>query len=63
MIFFEMCPTCAVRFRDSSIIRPNDFVVSTVLISKLPTLIARSAGTLTKPFLGTNYHIFGFTIV
>jgi hypothetical protein len=38
--FFEMCSTCVVQSKDSSIIRPNDFVISTLLISKLPTLIA-----------------------
>jgi hypothetical protein len=37
--FFEMCSTCAVQSRDLSIIRANHFVVSTLLISKLPTLI------------------------
>ena len=31
--FFEMCSTCAVQSKDSSIIRPNDFVISTLLIS------------------------------
>ncbi len=31
--FFEMCSTCAVQVRDSSIIRPSDFVISTLLIS------------------------------
>ncbi len=49
--FFEMCSTCAVQVRDSSIIRPSDFVVSTLLISKLPTLIAGSAVTWLSLFL------------
>ena len=39
--FFEMCSTCAVQSKDSSIFRPNDFVISTLLISKLPTLIGK----------------------
>jgi hypothetical protein len=58
--FFEMCSTWAVQSKDSSIIRPNDFVISTLLISYTDS---RIGSHLTKPFLGTNYHTFGFTFV
>ena len=49
--FLEMSSTCANQFSDSSIIRPNDYVVSTLLISKLPTLIAGSLVSRLSLFL------------
>ena len=58
--FLKMRWTCADQFSDSSVIKPNDFVVSTMLISKLPTLIASYSA---KPLLRANYHVSCFAII